>query len=446
MDLFFRRRAAAAVLVTILSTLSALAQRSVTSEMTADAAAYIDPASGTSSIDLVRRALRSNREIAASQLTLSRARARVAQARLLPNPSLDFESIGGSGGSTDRDTAIGFAVPLEMGGKRSSRIGVAQAELRVAEAEFDDRRRRVVQEVMAAYTEAIAALRELDVTARLNELDVETGNYVQTRVKEGDAPPLELSLLRVEIERLRARRILLRGEVDAAIHRLRAVTGIPAGERLAFRQSFSAAATSEQPRSSSEAVLIALRQRPDLKAARLNESVAAANLRLARAQAFPDITLFTKYERERSNVETSPIGFSGDPDRHLGFGVSLSLPFFNRYQGLRAEQQAAVEQAKRQREFLETTIRAEVEAAYRRVEASDQAVRVYQSGVIDASMTNLGVVQAAYRLGEFRITDLIAERRRLTDSEREFTDLLAQRQRALTDLQIAMATFVTEEK
>ena len=447
---FALRRSSVAAVVLILSATARsqeLSTRPATSPLSADAAAYIDVNAGSSSIDFVRRALTSNRELAATQMSVERGRARLAQAQLFPNPSLDFEHARGSGESTDRDTAIGIAMPLELGGKRSTRIEIARAELQAAEAEFADQQRRLVSDVMRAYIEAIAALRELDVTARLNDLDSETGKYVQTRVNEGDAPPLELNLLRVEIERLRARRILLRGEVESAMYRLRAVTGIPMNERLTFRQSFASIAPTEAvPSSAAEAVDIALRRRPDLKLARLNETIAAATLRGARAQAVPDMTLFAKYERERSNIEQSPIGFIGDPDRHLGFGVSLSLPIFNRYQGLRAEAQAAIEQAKRQREFTESSIRAEVESSYRRLLAADEAARVYQSGVIDASMTNIGVIQAAYKLGEYRITDLIAERRRLTDSQREFTELLAERQRALSDLHIAMATFAPEEK
>ena len=415
-------------------------------ELTADVATYIDVAHGSSSIDFVRRALTANRDLAASELSIARARARLVQAGLLPNPTLDLEHARGSGESTDQDTAVGLAMPLELGGKRATRIEIATAELQAAEVDFEDRRRRVVADVMTAYIEALAALRELDVTARLNDLDADTGKYVQARVSEGDAPPLELNLLRVEIERLRARRIFLRGEVDAAVYRLRTVAGIPADEPLRFALPFASLASADGvPASAAEAVRMALDGRPDLRLARLNETIAAANLRAAHAQAFPDVTLFAKYERERSNIEESPIGFIGDPDRHIGLGISLSLPFFNRYQGLRAEAETAIQQAKHQREFTESVVRGEVESAYRRLQASDEAVRVYEAGVIEASMTNIGVIQAAYKLGEYRITDLIAERRRFTDSQREFTELLAERQRALSDLHIAIGTFVPEE-
>jgi len=443
---FLPTKRAGAVAAALFFAASQLHAQSPEGRLTADAAGYFDLVSGVSSVDLVRRALRSNRELAAAQLLITRARARLVQARLFPNPSLDLQQARGTGESTDSDISLGIAMPIELGGKRSSRIAITEAELRAAEAEFNDRRRRSIADVMNAYIDALAALRELDVIARLNDLDVETGKYVQARVSEGDASPLEMNLLRVEIERLRARRILLRGNVDAAMMRLRNLVGMPLDEALRFRQDFSASKNrGEPPATVDEAVQIALSRRPDLQLARFNEMAAEANVRAARAQAFPDITAFTKYDKSKSNIESSPVGFIADPDRHLGFGVSISLPFFNRAQGLRAEAGAAVEQARHQREFIESVIRTDVASAHRRVTAADQATSTYQTGVIDASTENFGVIQAAYKLGEFRITDLIAERRRLTDSQREFTELLAERQRALADLNTAMGVFAPEE-
>lgn len=447
MHVRFWKRVAPLMAALSLAATQGVAQTSANAEAAAsEAAVYIDAVGGVSSIDLVRRALTANRELAAAQLSIEQARGRLVQARLFPNPALDFERARGTGESTDTDTAIGVAVPIELGGKRSTRVAVAQAELRAAEAEFRDRQRRLIADVLSAYIDALAALRELDVTAKLNELDVETGRYVQTRVTEGDASPLEMKLLRVEIERLRARRILLRGQVDASLFRLRQLTGMPMTEPLRFREEFASKVSADVPASASEAVDIALRQRPDLEVATLNEAAAEANLRSVRAQTFPDITAFTKYERERSTIEQSPVGFIDDPDRHIGFGVSISLPFFNRNQGLRAEARAAIEQARREREFTESVVRTEVESAYRRFGAAQDALATYQTGVIDLSTENIGVMQAAYKLGEFRITDLIVERRRFVDSQREFTEMIAERQRALTDLQVAMATLNPEEK
>jgi hypothetical protein len=41
-------------------------------------------------------------------------------------------------------------------------------------------------------------------------------------------------------------------------------------------------------------------------------------------------------------------------------------------------------------------------------------------------------------MGAFRVTELIAEQRRLVDTQREYTEVLSERYRALADLQTAI--------
>src|SRR5262249_32611749 len=59
--------------------------------VSAASAIYRDPVQGVSSNDLVRRALASNGEIAAARLDIERARARLLQAGLKPNPVIAFQ-------------------------------------------------------------------------------------------------------------------------------------------------------------------------------------------------------------------------------------------------------------------------------------------------------------------------------------------------------------------
>src|SRR5262245_37578562 len=52
---------------------------------------YVESVQGASSGDLVRRALQSNAELAATRLDYQKARARLRQSGLRPNPTVDFE-------------------------------------------------------------------------------------------------------------------------------------------------------------------------------------------------------------------------------------------------------------------------------------------------------------------------------------------------------------------
>ena len=399
----------------------------------------VDTVQGISAGDLVRRALASNAELAAVRLDINRARARLRQAGLRPNPTLDFEQQRGVFNNPgESNTSLGVSVPLELGGKRKGRIDLAQAEFEAVQSEVADRERRLANDVRAAYAEAMAAARELSITAELNAIDTQTARVVEARVSEGDASPLELNLLRVEVDRLRARRALVEGRLQAALLRLKNLTGIPADEALRLREDLTTFVLADPPASLEAAVEIALRTRPDLRLAKLNEEVAQAGLRLARAQAVPDVTAFSRYSKSRSSFDQTPIGVLNDRDKLFAYGVSISIPVLNRNQGGKAEAEAAIAQSQQRRQFIEAVVRAEVSSAYARYQAATQSINIFEQGVIARSNENIKAIRGAYQVGAFRITELLTEQRRLIDSQREYTEALAERYRALADLQAAL--------
>ena len=409
---------------------------------------YYDPLEGESSVDLVRRALLSNGELAAARLEINRARARLRQAGLRPNPILEFEQTTGrlTGSAGERETTVGLALPVELGGKRQRRIELAQAELEAAEAEVADRERRLASEVYVVYAEALAALRELAITEDLNDIDLQTTRFVQARVNEGETAPLELNLLRVEVDRLRSKRAQVEGRLQVALLKLKSLVGIQTSEPLRLREEIRSPQLPSPPGSLEAAIDIALRTRPDLRLARLTEETAQAGLRLARAQSAPDLTASARYTMNRSSLDSTPVGPIADRDRLLTFSVSVGVPVSNTNQGAKQEAALAIDQAQKRREFLAQLIRSEVAAAYARYDAINKALSTFEQGVIGRSNENIKAIRAAYHLGEFRITDLLAEQRRLLDAQREFTDALAERYRALADLQTAIGTPLTKNE
>lgn len=407
---------------------------------------FIDPLQGMSAADLVRRALTANNELAAFRLEVERARARLQQAGLRPNPTLDFEQSSGrlANNPGDRATSVGLALPLEVGGQRGRRIDLAQAELAAVQAQVAERERLLAAEVRKAFVDALSAQRELEITDGLNRLDTQTASIVETRVGVGDAAPLEASLLRVEIDRLLARRALVEGRWQAALLRLKTLAGMAPEESLQLRADSSLTAAA-MPASLNEALETALRMRPDLRLARLVEAAAQAGLRLVEAQARPSVTINTRYTTDRT-LTSLPAPFTPFPDsgRTLTMGVSIGLPVFNRNQGAKAEAATAITQAQQRRVFIEAAIRAEVASAFARQQAATRALAIFEQGVLGRSQDNLRVLRGAYEIGAFKVTELLAEQRRLLDAQKEFIEASAERARALADLQTALG--VSEEQ
>lgn len=400
---------------------------------------YFDPVQGVSAAEIVTRALAANGELQAVRLDIERARGRLQQAGLRPNPTLDYEQKTGNltGSKGENETKIGISLPIELG-QQGRRIDLAQIELEAAEAEVAERERQLIGEVLRAYADALIALRELEIVEGLTEIDLQTVKFVQIRVNEGESAPLELSLLQVEVDRLRSRRVLIEGRLQALLLNLKSLIGLAPAEPLRLRETLVTNRGFNQPSTIDAAAEIALRSRPDLKLAVLNQEVAAAGLRLVKAQARPGLSAFAHYSVVRSEFDFSPTGSLPQRDRLLTFGVSVGLPVFNRNQGAKAEAAVAIRQAQQRRDYLEQVIRYEIAGSYARFNATDQAILTIQHGVISRAMQNVNTLRAAYQLGQFTITELLAEQRRLLDVERDYTEALAERYRAMVQIQIVL--------
>ncbi|MGI8494030.1 MAG: TolC family protein, partial [Pyrinomonadaceae bacterium] len=111
---------------------------------------YYDAQTGESVIDLIGRALQANGELVAARLEIEKARARLTQAGLRPNPTLEIEQTSGRflGSSGTGDLSVGATLPLELYGQRKRRIELAQLEITARVAEISNRERQLTAEVL----------------------------------------------------------------------------------------------------------------------------------------------------------------------------------------------------------------------------------------------------------------------------------------------------------
>jgi cobalt-zinc-cadmium efflux system outer membrane protein len=379
-------------------------------------------------------------DLIAARQRLAIAEGRLLQAGLVPNPTLEAEygSARFLGGSGESELDVGISQVFETGGKRRKRVAVARLELAQVRAEVMALERRFAAEIRAAYARAVAAGKQLDVLEQLIAASDELVRITNERLKEGDVAPLDLNLVRVETDRLRAQVIRIRAELEGEIISLRALAGYEITDPLRL-----APLPARPPRldlSLTEAVETALRQRADLQAARLGEELGSARISLARSQATPNVTGSVHYTREKGITDLPEMlgGPIGQTDNFLRFGVAIDLPIFNKNQGEIASAVGERAQAQRQREFLEATIKRDVALAYRRYRAAAEAVVLYATQIIPRSEENLKSVRAAYGLGEFSIFDVINEQRRLIESETGYNEALRDYYSALAELESAL--------
>lgn len=401
---------------------------------------YYSQTDGILLAEIVKRSFDTNGEIKIARLEVDKARARLVQAGLRPNPTLEVQQSSGRlvGSSGEHELSVGISVPLDLYGQRNRRIDVVNAEITLKEAELVARQRTLAGQIFATYSEALSALRELQVLDELLGLDTQTVRFVQIRVNEGETSPLELNLLQTEVERLRARRQLVEGRLEVAVSKLKFYAGVPSEQPLRLREEITTATIPLLPSTLQTGIAVGLKNRPEIRLAELDEQLAGAGLRLIRSQSKPEVTAYTRYSQGRSTIDL-PFGpFPQDRDRSLTFGVAIGLPVFNKNQGAKAEAEISIRQAQERRVFAEQVVKNEIIMAFQRIEAARRALSILETAVLPRSRENIETIRKVYEIGELKITDLIAGQRRLLDANRDLTEALTERYRAQADLFIAL--------
>lgn len=399
------------------------------------------PAPGPLTLDeLVERGLADNPELRAARTEIDAARGRLRQAGLRPNPMLDLSGTLSILGP-DKSQMIGLSWPLDLGGRKDARVSVGERELAVKQTQVVDRERRLAADIRVKAGEVLAAARNLKVLDDLIAANREIQRLISQRVAEGAAPALDEQLLLVEIVRLEAQRAGQVGRLESLRLQLMPLVGLSPASPFTVADSIERA-IAVPPQD--DTLTRALERRPDLRMARLEESLGAARVEKERAEGRYDASAFTQYQRQDTGfglMGTDAAGRSRpiqDVFHMVTFGVSITLPVRNRNQGNVTAARAELEGAQRRREATDLMVRQEVASAYAQHEAAERAADIYGRRVLVTARRNLEVIRESYQLGRGSLLDVVAEQRRLIELELGYTDVLKQRWDAAVDVQRAL--------
>ena len=388
---------------------------------------YIDDVSGQTVDDLVKLAIESNGELTAMRKESEAGEALVKQAGLRPNPSLEVNGEREVGGMGDNNIMVEGGLPLELGGRRSARIRVAQRELEIRKQAAAERERQLAADVRTKFGEALAAILKLKFNEETIEHAVENFNLVAAQVTEGRRPPLEQNMESVELNKMRAMRESNEAAAEMRMLELRNLVGMSPEAPLRLRGDFEDLLGSVP--SEAEAAANALRSRPDLAGARAVEQLAAARIEQARSEGRIDADVMLGYQRMKSGfpqmgIDMATGGLVPIENRmnFFTFGVKLNLPVRNRNQGMIAAAQSEADAARSRREFGELTVKREVASAYARYNRALRAKEIVRVGVREQAAANLAVVRQTYEIGSKTMLDYIAEHHRFMETENSYVD------------------------
>lgn len=273
---------------------------------------------------VMARALENAPAIGGGDAQVAGARAFVGQAGARPNPTIgveveDFAGSRGLSGLRGAQITVDFTQPFELGGKRSARRALAQADVAVAEVARDAARRAVMAETLDAYAQAAAAQARLEIADTQLALAVTLADQTARRLAVGDVPQITADRAAVERANRLAARNRAAADRDVAAGALAGL--IAASDAVSAATDWLRATATLPPLARP-----ALDTLPD--AARWQAMQARADAALANEKARrgldPSVNFGVRHDREIDSTA-------------LVAGVSLPLPFNSRNGGAIAQ-------------------------------------------------------------------------------------------------------------
>jgi cobalt-zinc-cadmium efflux system outer membrane protein len=352
------------------------------------------------------------------------SRAEVSRARdetRLANPTLDFtdEDWGGDIGSGRDERTLQIAQPLRFG-VRGARRDVASGLERLSRYDQQAARREVALQVADAFIEAWWLQRRVGALRRSEVVATAAIAAARERTRIGAAPVVEG--LRAEASSATQTTERRRAEVDLEDARLRLATEWGASE--ATFDTLDLEPPDRATPGNVDSLLLSVDRRPEVQRATAETAVAAARLRAARAERFPELTPSGGVRRLNESQET---GFVA--------GLSLGIPLWNRGQDRIAAAEAEYRAAAARELRVRAGLRQELAGLDRRMRFASEDYEIVATRTRPAARAALESLGSGYRAGRFTYLDYVEGQRAMTDVELAMLDAVRDYWRARVALE-----------
>lgn len=374
--------------------------------------------------------LRQNLEVIIANFGIGSAKAMEITAALFPNPEFSLEALSsftqGCDASDCGAVTPGLSQLLIVAGKRGFRIESAAYGRQAAEANFEDTIRQLTFAVKDAYfqTQAARGHRAVDRErlAAVTRLLRDVSSHPERQFPQQQRLRLRLRAMLLETEIIRDIQ-----DIDVASGDLRVLLGLSPDTELSLTTKL------EYKRVDPDLAILrrlALEQRPDIRARHLVHLKRKAELKLARALQYPDVTVGLDYTIQGPEGPANP--------QQWGLNLRAPIPVFDRNQGGITKASVALQAAEAEYRRRRILVQNEIDVAYRHFVQSRKLVEEYRTGILERARSLFDFVMRAYENSDIGLLVLMDSGRASKDIEEEYIDALYGYQRDLLLLERAV--------
>jgi len=356
-----------------------------------------------------------NRDLAAARAALQAARARIDEARGLPDPMASYSVAPLS----PFDDEASFGQVVEVGQELPwpgtlARRGERAADLAdVAGADLETLEQELTLAASQLYDDYQYLGRALVITAEHLELLRDFKEVATARYAAGVVPQQAPLAAEVETAHVEHRQVVLTADRQTVVARLNALLHRPATAELPPAPAETGTAAGAQPMavdSTSDAevlIQMALEERPEMAAARSLVAAEQTGVELARLAGRPDLRPMASYNSM----------WNMGAHRWM-VGLGLSLPVWReRVRAGVAAAEAELDATDQRLVALEDRIGAEVKTAVGRFEESRHVVALFTDRLLPAARDQIAAARSGFETGQVDFLAVIDAERNLRDIE-----------------------------
>jgi cobalt-zinc-cadmium efflux system outer membrane protein len=383
----------------------------------------------------IQMALEHNHNLLAARTTIQQNEAEEITANLRPDPVLlgdtqflpIFQPSNFSADYLDNTAQfdLGVSYLFERGKKRQNRLQAAKDQTAVTRWQVADNERTLAFNVATGFinvelAESTLELANQDLKSFQDTVDITEARYKAGAIGQDDLLKMKLQLLQFQTDVAQARLARVQGLSD-----LRQLLGY---EQVSADYDLAGSFDYQPMKGGLEDMqAMALKNRPDLQAAK--QGVAAANsaFNLQKAIGKRDVT---------GQINYTHLGYLNE----ISLFGSMQLPIFDRNQGEMKRAGFAITQAQEQQLYANGQVLTDVRDAYEGWHANNEVVGLYRSGYLDEAQQSLDITDYAYKHGAASLLDFLDAERSYRATQLGYRQALASYLQALEQLREAVGT------
>ena len=385
--------------------------------------------------DAIRLALEHNHALLAARTTILQSQALETTANLRPNPVLSwdaqflpiFEPSKFTADYIDNQAQfdLGIGYTFERGKKRQHRLQAAKDVTEATRSTVADNERQLTFNVGTQFVAVLLAqstieLAEQDLTSFQRTVEISEARRKAGDMSEGDLLKIKLQLLQFQNDLYAAK--LAKVQALAGLRQLLGFESVPDDYDVDGRLDYQPVRGGVD-----DLKALALRTRPDLRAAQQNVTAAHSAELLAESNGKRDLGASFNY----SHLGATNTG---------AFFFNIQLPIFDRNQGEIARTRSVITQNQQLASETGQQVLTDVADAYQALRTSEQIVQLYQGGYVDQATKSRDISEYAYKKGAASLIDFLDAERTYRANQLAYRQALATYMSTLEQMRQAVGT------